>query len=82
MPNKALDEFFTMYHEFNGQFLKILKKGPAQLSFLTPLYPNFVFSWLQHKIMIIYMLFNSLGRYVITNTLKKWLKSSNEIKRY
>jgi len=67
----ALDEFFTMYHGFQEIF-ENFRKCPAPTHFLPPLYPNFEFSCLQHKTVIMYMLFNGLGiALVVTNTLKK-----------
>jgi len=56
----ALDEFFAIYQGFKNIFFYILKKVAHQLIFLPPFYSNFEFSCLQHKTVIIYMLFNIL----------------------
>jgi len=50
----ALDEFFTMYHGFKGNFWKVAH----QLIFLPPLHPILSFLVCNIKLMI-YMLFNN-----------------------
>jgi len=59
----ALDKFFTilLVSWIQGQFLKILKKGGAPTYFSAPLL-NFLVCSSKVKTVIIYMLFNNLGR--------------------
>jgi len=40
----------------------IFEKSPTPAHFSAPTLPNFEFSCLQHKTVIIYMLFNNLGK--------------------
>jgi len=61
MAAMALEEFLLCIMD-SRTILKNFKKVAHQLIFLPTMYPNFEFSCLQHKTVVIYM---------ITNTLKK-----------